>query len=764
MSELLNGLNDKQKEAAMYVDGPLLILAGAGSGKTRTLTYKIAYLLEEGIVKPWEILAITFTNKAAKEMKTRVESLIGENGNDIWLGTFHSVCVRILKREINLIGYSTDFNIFDELDKEKVIKEVLKKLNIDDKVYPVSLIKYEISNAKDKMIDYVKYKNDAIGDFRKEKIAEVYELYQKTLKQNNALDFDDIIMLTVKIFLENPDRLNYYQNKFKYILVDEYQDTNKVQFILISLLSAAHGKICVVGDESQSIYGFRGADISNILNFEREYPNAKVVKLEENYRSTKNILNAANEVIKNNKSKIDKKLWTENDEGEKICYKTLPNEYEEVEFVVDKIDEICKKENKTYSDFAVLFRTNAQARVLEEVFMRNGTPYKLIGGLKFYSRKEIKDLTSYLKLIQNKDDNISLKRIINEPKRGIGDTALDRLDILATENNISIFELIQDSNNLIGIRSAGNIIMFRDMINELIALKDKIKISELMKEVLKKSGYEDMLNQEDSKESEMRFENLMEFIGVAMEFENETADATLADFLDSIALVSDVDKLDESSEAVTLMTMHSAKGLEFDDVFLVGMEDGLFPSKRSIDEVDGIEEERRLCYVGITRAKERLYITNASKRTLYGSTTYTMPSRFIDEISDDLLDEQSQENKSLRKRKSEDYLDNEYSQVDSIISSNNFIPKSTSKKSSFGLSVDSFLKNISGVSSKPSYESKSFNNDYTVGMQVKHKKFGVGVIKKIEEEGEDFKLDIQFENFGFKRLMANFTPLEIIEK
>ena len=344
--------------------------------------------------------------------------------------------------------------------------------------------------------------------------------------------------------------------------------------------------------------------------------------------------------------------------------------------------------------------------------MRNGTPYKLIGGLKFYSRKEIKDLTSYLKLIQNKDDNISLKRIINEPKRGIGDTALDRLDILATENNISIFELIQDSNNLIGIRSAGNIIMFRDMINELIALKDKIKISELMKEVLKKSGYEDMLNQEDSKESEMRFENLMEFIGVAMEFENETADATLADFLDSIALVSDVDKLDESSEAVTLMTMHSAKGLEFDDVFLVGMEDGLFPSKRSIDEVDGIEEERRLCYVGITRAKERLYITNASKRTLYGSTTYTMPSRFIDEISDDLLDEQSQENKSLRKRKSEDYLDNEYSQV----------------------------------------------------MQVKHKKFGVGVIKKIEEEGEDFKLDIQFENFGFKRLMANFTPLEIIEK
>lgn len=763
MSDLLNGLNDKQKEAAMYIDGPLLILAGAGSGKTRTLTYKMAYLLEEGLVKPWEILAITFTNKAAKEMKERVEKLIGENGNDIWLGTFHSICVRILKREINLIGYSTDFNIFDELDKEKVIKEVLKKLNIDDKVYPVSLIKYEISSSKDKMIDYEKYKTNAIGDFRKEKIAEVYELYQKTLKQNNALDFDDILMLTVKILLENPDRLNYYQNKFKYILVDEYQDTNKVQFMLINLLSAAHGKICVVGDESQSIYGFRGADISNILNFEREYPNAKVVKLEENYRSTKNILNAANEVIKNNKSKIEKNLWTENKEGDKICYKTLPNEYEEVEFVVERIDEMCKKEKKTYSDFAVLFRTNAQARVLEEVFMRSGTPYKLIGGLKFYSRKEIKDLTSYLKLIQNKDDNISLKRIINEPKRGIGDTALDRLDLLATENNMSIFELIQDSNNLVGIRSAGNIIMFRDMMNELVSLKDKIKISELMKEILKKSGYEDMLNQEDSKESEMRFENLMEFIGVAMEFENETADANLGDFLDSIALVSDVDKLDETAEAVTLMTMHSAKGLEFDDVFLVGMEDGLFPSKRSIDEVDGIEEERRLCYVGITRAKERLYITNASKRTLYGSTTYTMPSRFIDEISDDLLDEDSIENKSLRKRKSKDYLDDEYSQTDRFIISSGFGQSSsnTSKKT-FGLSVDSFLKNISGVAAKPSYEMNSSSSNYSVGMCVKHKKFGIGVIKKVEEEGEDFKLDIQFENSGFKRLMANFTPLEIL--
>ena len=761
MSELLKGLNDKQYEAAKYIDGPLLILAGAGSGKTRVLTYKIAYLLEENYVKPWEILAITFTNKAAKEMKERVESLIGENGNDIWLGTFHSVCVRILKREIELIGYSRNFNIFDELDKEKVIKEVIKKLNIDDKKYPVSLIKYEISKAKDQMIDYEKYLSQATGDFRKEQIAKIYELYQKTLIQNDAIDFDDILMLTVKLFLQNPDRLVYYQNKFKYILVDEYQDTNKTQFLLISLIAASHGHICVVGDESQSIYGFRGADISNILNFEKEFQNAKVVKLEENYRSTQNILDAANEVIKNNKSKIDKNLWTQNDSGDKIYYKTLPNEYEEVEYIVEKIDEICRKENMKYSDFALLFRTNAQARVLEEVFMRSGTPYRLIGGLKFYSRKEIKDLTSYLKLVQNQDDNIALKRIINEPKRGIGDTTVDKLDEMATLQGMSIFKFIQDINNLEGMRSAGNIIMFRDMINDIILKKDDMKISELMKTILKNSGYEAMLNEGDKKENEMRFENLMEFIGVAMEFENEQADATLSDFLDSIALVSDVDKLDDQTEAVTLMTMHSAKGLEFKVVFLVGMEDGLFPSKRSIEEDESVEEERRLCYVGITRAKKKLYITNATKRTMYGSTTYTIPSRFIAEIPEKLFDEEAIENISLRKRKSEKFIDNEYSQVETIISRSSGI----SSKAKFGLSVDNFLKNISGVSaSNVNVEKEKYAEKvvYFAGMTVKHKKFGVGIIQKVEEEGEDLKLDIMFDKFGFKRLMANFTPLEVI--
>ncbi len=767
MSDLLTGLNDRQKEAVEYMEGPLLILAGAGSGKTRVLTYKIAYLLEQDIVKPWQILAITFTNKAAKEMKERVEGLVGQVAQDMWLGTFHSVCVRILKREIELLGYTREFNIFDEIDKEKVLKEVSKKLNIDEKMYPIGLLKSEISKAKEVMKDEKMYQKEAMGDFRKEEIAKVYNLYQDTLRANNSIDFDDIIMLTVKLFLENPDRLMYYQQKFNYILVDEYQDTNKTQFLLISLLSSATGNICVVGDESQSIYGFRGADITNILNFEREFPNAKIVKLEENYRSTKNILNAANEVIKNNSSKLDKVLWTQNEEGEKIEYKTLNNEYEEVEFVVDKIDELCRKENQKYSDFAVLFRTNAQARVLEEVFMKSGTPYKLIGGIKFYARKEIKDIISYLKLIQNKNDNIALKRIINEPKRGIGDTALDKLDMLATQKGMSIFELIQDSNNLTGIRSSGNIILFRDMINSFIKVKNEIKVSELIKKVLKESGYEDMLNSEGTKETEIRFDNLMEFIGVAIEFENENVEHTLGDFLESIALVSDVDNLDETTEAVTLMTMHSAKGLEFKNVFLVGMEEGLFPSKRSIEEDGQTEEERRLCYVAITRAQKHLFLTNTKKRTLYGSTSFSIPSRFIEEIPDYVLSAESIDNRNGKRAKTANsWLDDEYKKVETFISSRNRVNENIERKTkpNIGISVDSFLKNLAGTTVPQKANVLASDVKYKVGMEVKHKKFGVGIIEKIEQEGDDYKLDITFNNSGFKRLMANYTPLEIISK
>lgn len=753
MSKFLEGLNDRQLEAVSYTGGPLLILAGAGSGKTRVLTYKIAYLIEQEIVKPWQILAITFTNKAAKEMKARALNLI-DSANDVWLGTFHSVCVKILKREIELLGYSKDFNIFDELDKEKLIKEVLKKLNLDDKKFVPSSIGFEISKAKDNLILPEQYAKQAMGDYRKEKIASIYTIYQKELKSYNAIDFDDIIMLTVKLFLDNPDRLSYYQNKFRYVLVDEYQDTNKLQFTLISLIAKEHGNICVVGDESQSIYGWRGADIANILNFEKEFYGAKIIKLEENYRSTQTILNAANGVIKNNSAKIDKNLWTKNIEGEKIKYFSANNEYAEVDYVISQIDDICKKENKTYANFAVLFRTNAQARVIEDVFMKSGTPYRLIGGLKFYSRKEIKDLTSYLKLLQNVNDAMALKRIINVPKRGIGDSAIDRLEEIAAQKNISLFEVIKDSNNYRDVRSSGNIILFRDIILDLLSKKDKLSISQLMKEILKVTGYEAMLNEEDSKEAENRFDNLMEYIGVAIEFEKENAENTLADFLDSIALVADVDKLEEGTEAVTLMTMHSAKGLEYDVVFLVGMEEGLFPSSRSLSEDEHAEEERRLCYVGITRAKEKVYITSASKRTMYGSTSYTIPSRFISEIPEDLFEEDI----SKKVVKNKEFLNEEYARSSAVKTSNistNFV---NNVKSSIGLSVDNFLKNITNK-----VEEKKDISNYSVGSKIKHKKFGIGVICNIEPEGDDLKLEINFETSGFKRLMAKYTPLEILE-
>ena len=752
MSKFLEGLNPSQLAAVSYTEGPLLILAGAGSGKTRVLTFKIAYLIEQGIVKPWQILAITFTNKAAKEMKARALNLI-DSASEVWLGTFHSVCVKILKREIELLGYGKDFNIFDELDKEKLIKEVLKKMNLDDKKFVPKSMGYEISKAKDNIILPEQFAKEAEGDYRKEQIAKIYAMYQSELKSYNSIDFDDIIMLTVKLFLENPDRLSYYQNKFRYVLVDEYQDTNKLQFTLISLIASAHGNVCVVGDESQSIYGWRGADIANILNFEKEFFGAKIIKLEENYRSTQTILNAANEVIKNNSAKIDKNLWTKNLVGDKIKYFSASNEYSEVEYVVQQIDDICRKEKKNYSNFAVLFRTNAQARVIEDVFMKTGTPYKLIGGLKFYSRKEVKDLTSYLKLLQNVNDAIALKRIINVPKRGIGDSALDKLEEIALEKNISLFEVIKDSNNYRDIRSSGNIMMFRDIILELQSKKDELSVSELMKKILKVTGYEAMLNEEASKEAENRFENLMEYIGVATEFEKESADNTLADFLDSIALVADVDKLDDTAEAVTLMTMHSAKGLEFDVVFLVGMEEGLFPSSRSINEDEQAEEERRLCYVGITRAKEKVYVTSASKRTMYGSTSYTIPSRFISEIPEHLFEEDVSQKVNTTK----EFLNAEYARSSAVKTSS--IPSEIVKatKKSIGLSVDSFLGNITNRADETKDISK-----YKIGDKIKHKKFGIGVICNIEPEDNDLKLEINFETSGFKRLMAKYTPLEIL--
>ena len=762
---ILEGLNDKQYEAVINTEGPNLIIAGAGSGKTKVLTHKIAYLIGEKNVKPWQILAITFTNKAANEMKRRVEALVGEAANEMWLGTFHSICVRILRRFIDRLGYESSFIIFDTSDQRSLVKQCLRELNIDDKLFTDRSVLSEISNAKNEMLTPESYKLRTNGEYRKEKIAEIYAVYQRKLKENNAIDFDDIINYTIKILLENVDVLQYYSDKFKYVLVDEYQDTNKSQFTLLTLIAARHGNITAVGDNDQGIYSFRGADIANILNFEKDFPGTKIIKLEQNYRCTGNILNIANAIIKNNEVKYEKKLWTENGEGELPEVYCSDNEYDEGKYIVDKIEELRKKNNYKYSDFAVLYRMNTQSRAIEEILRREALPYKIVGGLKFYERKEIKDIISYLRLVQNPSDNLSLNRIINEPKRGIGNTALDRLDEIAAANNTSIYNVIKDSDNLVGIRSAGNIIMFRDMMEDLISKKDTMPVSEYIKLVLKNSGYEAMLNETEDKESEMRFDNLMEFIGVAMEFEKENADNTLADFLDSIALVSDVDSLEEGAEAVTLMTMHSAKGLEFNVVFLVGMEEGLFPSKKSIEEDESTEEERRLCYVGITRAKEKLFLTNTNKRTLYGMTTYSYPSRFIDEISEELLDEDSRDNIHKNNKKKEKNIDNEYTKVQGVLSNIGSgygkIDSKVSKKASFGMSVDNFLKNITGNTNRVVTEKKNVN--YTVGMRIKHKKFGEGIIQNIEAEGDDFKLEIMFDKYGFKRLMANYTPLEVLE-
>ena len=633
MLNLLDDLNPKQREAVNQIDGPCLVIAGAGSGKTKVLTYKIAHLIDNCGVKPWNILAITFTNKAANEMKERVQSLIGDAINDIWLGTFHSICVKILRKFIDRLGYDSSFAIFDTADQKTLVKKCLKELDIDSKIFTEKSIINEISNAKNMMVkpdDYLLRNKD---DYRKEKIGKVYSLYQRKLKENNAVDFDDIINLTIDLLVENDDILEYYSDKFKYILVDEYQDTNKSQFKLVSILAKKNMNIMVVGDNDQGIYSFRGADISNILNFEKDFAGTKIVKLEQNYRCTGNILRVANEVIKNNTTKYDKKLWTENDDGEVPFIYTGKDEYDEALFVTKKIEEIKGNDNFKYSDFAVLYRMNAQSRAIEDIFMREGIPYKIVGGLKFYERKEIKDIIAYLRLIANQNDNLSLVRVINEPKRGIGAVSLNKVEELAIENETSMYNIIKNADKYIP-RIQGNVYEFVEMIE---VLKDAdLTITELVKAILLKSGYIAVLQAENTVEAETRIQNLEEFLTVVGEFEEEYAENGLNDFLQTLSLSSDVDKLDDNEDKVTLMTLHSAKGLEYPVVFLVGVEDGIFPGEQSATTIEGLEEERRLFYVGITRAKKILFITLANKRTLFGYTSYNKPSRFLKEIPKEL--------------------------------------------------------------------------------------------------------------------------------
>lgn len=766
MQNILEGLNNKQHEAVVNTEGPCLVIAGAGSGKTKVLTHKIAYLMQEKNVKPWDILAITFTNKAANEMKERIEDLVGDAVKDMWIGTFHSICVRILRRFIDRIGFDTSFIIFDTSDQKTLIKACLKELAIDDKLFNERSVQSEISNAKNEMLEPAMYTVRANGDFRKEKIATIYDLYQRKLRENNAIDFDDIINYTIKILMENPDVLEYYANKFKYVLVDEYQDTNKAQFTLVTLLASKNGNITVVGDNDQGIYSFRGADISNILNFERDFPGTKIIKLEQNYRCTGNILKAANAVIKHNEVKYDKKLWTENEIGNLPKFYSADNEYDEATYIVEQIEHLRREEYYKYSDFAVLYRMNTQSRAIEDILRRENIPYKIVGGLKFYERKEIKDIISYLRLIQNQSDNLSLKRIINEPKRGIGKTSLDNIEQLSNANGVPMYEIIKNAEQYGLNRVYLNSREFINAIEELRAKKDEISIFELIKLTLKKTGYTKALEQENTVEAENRIENLNEFLTVAIEFEEEFAENGLSDFLEGITLSSDLDNMEDTEESVTLMTLHSAKGLEFPVVFLVGMEEGIFPGFKSIGEPKELEEERRLCYVGITRAKENLYLTCSKQRTIFGSTSCNPMSRFLKEIPEELLDgfdEVSEDNNSKMSFADSKYSWTYGSKNNSDIKTYKILeekPKvaASSNNGFMFRTAESFLNSL-GTSKKQNDVDLS---KYEAGVRVFHKKFGEGTINSVEPEGEDLKVDINFDKAGHKRLMAKFANLEII--
>lgn len=764
MKEILEELNDKQYQAVVNYEGPSLVIAGAGSGKTKVLTHKIAYLIQEIGVKPWNILAITFTNKAANEMKERVEKLVGEVSKDMWIGTFHSICVRILRRYIDRIGFDSSFIIFDTSDQKTMIKNCLKDLNIDDKMFTDRSVQFEISNAKNEMLEPETYLARANGDFRKEKIASVYTMYQKRLKENNAIDFDDIINFTIKILTENPDVLEYYSEKFKYVLVDEYQDTNKAQFMLVSLFASRYGNITVVGDNDQGIYSFRGADISNILNFERDFPGTKIIKLEQNYRCTKSILNAANSVIKNNEIKYDKKLWTENEDGNLPKVYKSEDEYDEARYIVEQINHLKTEEYYKYSDFAILYRMNTQSRAIEEILVREDIPYKIIGGLKFYERKEIKDIIAYLRLIYNPNDNLSLIRIINEPKRGIGKTSLEQIQKLAEQNSKSMYEIIKNAETYGLNRVFANSREFIQVMEELRQLQKELDISELIKETLNKTGYTKALELENSVEAENRIENLEEFLTVAIEFEEQSADNTLAEFLESITLSSDVDNLEENQEMVTLMTLHSAKGLEFPVVFLVGMEEGIFPGYKSIGEPKELEEERRLCYVGITRAKNYLHFTCAKHRTIFGSTSYNAMSRFIEEIPEEYVEGLEEIQNSKEENAYASPYAWEYGKSKVGVSSYKMnsekagqVKKEVEKTYNFR-TAESFLNSLSA---KPNNKEIDLSQ-YKAGNRVYHKKFGEGTINYVEQEEDDLKVDITFDKVGHKRLMAKFAGLEII--
>lgn len=738
--KLLNGLNPEQQSAVKCTDGPLLLMAGAGSGKTRVLTHRIAYLIVEKRVNPYNILAITFTNKAAREMKERIGKVMGGAAEEIWISTFHSMCVRILRRDIDRIGFNRNFTILDTTDQQSVIKGILKDKNIDPKKFDPRAMLGAISSAKNELIDPEEYSKTAGGYFD-QVVSDVYEEYQKRLRKNQALDFDDLIMMTIQLFRRVPDVLEYYQRKFQYIHVDEYQDTNKAQYLLVKLLAMRFKNLCVVGDSDQSIYRWRGADIANILSFEKDYPNATVILLEQNYRSTKRILLAANKVIENNLNRKAKNLWTENPEGNKLMYYRADSEQSEAQFVAGKIKELTRDGKHKLSEIAILYRTNAQSRVMEEVLLKSNIEYSIVGGTKFYDRKEIKDMLAYLRLISNPDDDISLRRIINVPKRGIGSSSVDKIADFAAMHDLSLYQAL-DSIELIGLspkitKSARE---FRDFIRNYTQMQEFLSVTELVEEILEKSGYREMLKAEKSLEAQSRLENLDELLSVTKNFEEVSEDKSLVAFLTDLALVADIDSMDEEVEkadSIVLMTLHSAKGLEFPVVFLIGMEEGVFPHSRSLMEEAEMEEERRLAYVGITRAEQSLFLTNAQMRTLFGRTNMNPASRFIKEIPEDLLEDAA--------------------------------PKAE-KSSSFGSRGGSFAGSGTGFGTpaarKPVMRPVAATTGgdqvgWKVGDKAEHGKWGIGTVVSVKGEGEGTELDIAFPSpTGIKRLLAKFAPIK----
>ncbi len=729
----LDFLNPKQREAVTHTKGPLLVLAGAGSGKTTVLVNRIAYIIEHEHVSPFNILAITFTNKAAKEMYDRVLQIMGETAEDMWISTFHSACVKILRRTIHLLGYDNDFVIYDSQDTGTLIKECLKELQMDDKLFPRKMMASIISKAKDNMQDVDSFRALNAKNYFNLKVAEVYELYQKKLKRNNALDFDDIVLNTVKIFMENPDILENYQNRFKYILVDEYQDTNNVQYMLISLLAQGSRNICVVGDDDQSIYKFRGANIQNILGFEDEFTDAHVIKLEQNYRSTQNILDTANKVIANNKGRKTKALWTDNDRGEMVKLFTAENEYDEGRFVAEQIEQLVRDGGK-YSDAAILYRTNSQSRVLEEQLMRNAIPYRVLAGLRFYDRKEIKDIIAYLRIIHNPSDSVSLGRIINEPKRGIGAATMEKAAEIAAVQNVSVYDVIANADAYdVLSRPAQKLKDFSRLIEGLRKASENMGVTEFAQRVLRDSGYAQMLEREDTVESRTRLENLQEFMSVTAEYEKENADASLGGFLEEVSLIADIDSYDEDQDAVVMMTIHSAKGLEFPVVFLTGMEEGVFPSGRSESDED-IEEERRLCYVAITRAKQKLYLTNTERRMIFGKTTANRPSRFMREIPVEYTEDLSRKRTKVQHSVGNAIAERMKQERERLYkkAEQTFVPE---KKMNF----------------KP-------------GDIVMHRKFGRGIVVEAQAFGKDMRLAVSFDSVGMKQLMAAFAKLEKLEE